>query len=256
MRGRTEGLTLDQIPPLPTPLRTDIPLYVQVYDVLYALIRSGVGKPGDLIPGENALATYFGVSRGTIRQAIQYLEEDGLLVRHQGRGSEIADRDRQNGGLQNVSDICRAFCAVPITRIHATWTISGSGSWLSEQLQLPKGSLMVNYDIIYESGEESIALSQRLVPAIWLERCSVDPDSREEMEHFAVEEVPRLVAKANAELRIQTQELPEISRSGEIPYFSVSEIAYDSEERAVGHFKNYLRSDCYQLYLGRRVGPR
>ena len=256
MKGRAGVLPLEQIPQLPTPLRTDIQLYVQVYDVLYALIRSGVGKPGGLIPGENALATHFGVSRGTIRQAVQYLEEDGLLIRHQGRGSEIADRSRQNGGLQNYSDICRTFCTMPITETKVTWTIGGSGSWLSEQLQLSKGALMVNYDIVYFSGEESIALSQRLVPAVWLERCSVDPDSREEMERFAVERVPQLVVKARAELRIQTQAIPEITRSGEIPYFSVSEIAYAAEDQAVGHFKNYLRSDCYQLYLGRRVGPR
>ena len=256
MRGRSEGLLLEQIPQLPTPLRTDIQLYVQVYDVLYAVIRSGVGKPGDLIPGENALAAHFGVSRGTVRQAIQYLEEDGLLIRHQGRGSEIADRSHQNGGLQNFSDICREFCTMPITGTRVTWTIGGSGSWLSEQLRLSKGSLMVNYDIVYFSGEESIALSQRLVPAVWLERCSVDPDSREEMEHFAVDRVPQLVTKARAELRIQTQAMPEISRSGEIPYFSVSELAYAAEDQAVGHFKNYLRSDCYQLYLGRKVGPR
>ena len=43
MKGRAGVLPLEQIPQLPTPLRTDIQLYVQVYDVLYARIRSGVG---------------------------------------------------------------------------------------------------------------------------------------------------------------------------------------------------------------------
>lgn len=257
MKTKSEGIQLGSLPQLPTPVRTDIPLYVQVYDVLYALIRSGQACPGDILPGENALATHFGVSRGTIRQAIQYLEEDGLLSKHQGRGSEISDRSsHQDGGLQNTCDVCREFCTVPITRIDVTWTISGAGSWLSDQLSLPKGSLMVNFDIMFFSGEESIALSQRLIPAVWLERCSVDPNSAEEMKAFAIDTVPKLVCRARAEMMIHTQELSGLSRSAEIPYFSISEISYDSEDRAVGHLKNYLRSDCHRLYLRRRNGPR
>ena len=258
MKDQANTIPLTEIPHLPSPLRTDVQLYVQVYDVLYNLIHSGAGKPGDLIPGEVALAAHFGVSRGTVRQAIQYLEEDGLLTKHQGRGTEITDRSlRSIGGLQNFSDVCRAFCTVPITSTRVTWTISGCGGWLSEQLHLSKGTLMVNFDIIYFVGpEESVALSQRLVPAVWLERCSIDPSSPCEMERFATELVPQLAAHSQSELMIQTKPMPEISRSGEIPYFSLSELVYDGENRAVGHFKNYLRGDSYRLYLGRRQGPR
>ena len=92
MRAKADNPDLAGIPQLPTPLRHDVQLYVQVYDVLYDMISGGQLKPGDLIPGECALAQHFGVSRGTVRQAIQYLEEDGLLTKHQGRGSEVVDR--------------------------------------------------------------------------------------------------------------------------------------------------------------------
>lgn len=257
MKTKSDGISLESLPQLPTPVRTDIPLYVQVYDVLYALIRSGQARPGDVLPGENALAAHFGVSRGTIRQAIQYLEEDGLLSKHQGRGSEISDHtDRQDGGLQNTGDVCREFCTVPIIKTDVTWTISGTGSWLSDQLHMPKGSLMVNFDVTFFGVEGSIALSQRLIPAVWLERCSVDPNSVEEMHAFAVDTVPQLVCKVRAEMMVHTQEIHGVSHSGEIPCFSISEIAYDNEDRAVGHLKNYLRSDCYRLYLRRWNGSR
>lgn len=257
MRMKDEGLTLEMIPPLPTPLRTDIQLYVQVYDVLYALICSGEARPGDLIPGENALAAHFGVSRGTIRQAMQYLEEDGLLIKHQGRGSEVADRsNRQNGGLQSFDDVCRAYCTVPIDHVDAKWNYTGAGSWFSEQLQLAKGALVVVSELTFYSGGESVALSQRLFPSAWLERCAIDPNDEEEMRRFVLEGLPQLVARSRTEIMVQTQELPEVARSGEIPYFSISEITYDAQERPVAHFKNYLRSDCYHLYIGRRQGPR
>lgn len=101
-----------------------------------------------------------------------------------------------------------------------------------------------------------MALAQRLIPATWLERCSVDPNSVEEMRAFAIDQVPKLVTDSRAEITIHTEVIPEISRSGEIPCFSISEIASDGEGRPVGHFKNYLRSDCYRLYLERHRGPR
>ena len=257
MRAKADNPDLAGIPKLHTPLRHDVQLYVQVYDVLYDMISGGQLKPGDLIPGECALAQHFGVSRGTVRQAIQYLEEDGLLTKHQGRGSEVVDRSKRNhAGLQNYTDMCREFCTVPISRVEAKWIISGAGHWLSEQLQLPKGALTINFDLIYYREDEAVALAQRLIPATWLERCSVDPNSVEEMRAFAIDQVPKLVTDSRAEITIHTEVIPEISRSGEIPCFSISEIASDGEGRPVGHFKNYLRSDCYRLYLERHRGPR
>ena len=67
---RLSTFPVDRIPQLAEPSRRDVQLYVQIYDVLYELIRSGEAAPGSLIPGENLLATHFGVSRGTIREAL------------------------------------------------------------------------------------------------------------------------------------------------------------------------------------------
>ena len=90
MQAKADNPDLAGIPQLPTPLRHDVQLYVQVYDVLYDMISGGQLKPGDLIPGECALAQHFGVSRGTVRQAIQYLEEDN-------RPQVSLDVDFENG---------------------------------------------------------------------------------------------------------------------------------------------------------------
>ena len=248
---------LEQIPRLPEPVRQDVQRYVQVYDVLYALICSGDAPPGALIPGENALAAHFGVSRGTVRQAVRYLEEDGLIIKHQGRVTQVADRsNRENRGLQNFSDVCRNFCTVPITHVGVRWRYTGTGQWMSEQMQLSRGTLMILADLMYYSREEVVAHSQRLIPSVWLERCSVDPDNAGEMHAFLLDTVPQLVARTKTEIMILSKGVTEISRSDEIPCFSVSEITYDVQDRPVAHFKNYLRSDCCRLYITRRQGPR
>lgn len=66
-----------------------VPLYVQLKEILQEQIRSGVWKPGDRIPSEEAIRERYAVSRATVRQALSELELDGHLVRHQGRGTFV-----------------------------------------------------------------------------------------------------------------------------------------------------------------------
>lgn len=248
-----EGMfPLEQIPYLSQHAEKDVQLYVQIYDVLYELIRSGTAIPGSIIPGENDLAAHFNVSRGTIRQALRYLEEDGLVVKRQGRGSEVTNLAKhQLGGLQEYTDVCREFCTVPISDISLKWKYTGVGHWLSEQLALSKGALLLSSEIVYHQKREAVALSQRLVPVSLLERFSVNPDDEAEMKTFLLDTLPQNIARSRTEIMVRTDTISDAIRSGGIPFLSVSEITYDAQDKPLAHFKNYLRSDCYRLYLNR-----
>ena len=61
----------------------------QVFDQLREQILSGSWKPGDKLPSENELAAQFGVSRVTVRNALQRLSGLGLLETRFGEGSFI-----------------------------------------------------------------------------------------------------------------------------------------------------------------------
>jgi GntR family transcriptional regulator len=56
----------------------------------------------DRLPAEPALATMLGVSRTTVRAALQRLEQDGLLSRTPGRGTTIRRQGVPMVGLQNL----------------------------------------------------------------------------------------------------------------------------------------------------------
>lgn len=66
-------------------------LWRQIAATLSAEIESGQWKPGDRLPGEYALADRFNVNRHTLRQAVSYLENEGLLRAEQGRGIFVPD---------------------------------------------------------------------------------------------------------------------------------------------------------------------
>jgi GntR family transcriptional regulator len=54
-------------------------------------IATSAWRPGNALPNEGNLAREFGVSAGTVRKALERLEEMRLITRRQGRGSFVCD---------------------------------------------------------------------------------------------------------------------------------------------------------------------
>ena len=70
-----------------------IPLYAQIEIYLRELIVKDKYKNGDeLLPNEVAMSKKLGVSRNTIRQAINELVRDGLIERKKGVGSKVLNK--------------------------------------------------------------------------------------------------------------------------------------------------------------------
>lgn len=61
--------------------------YKLLADILRREIRSGTIGPGSRLPTEKELSARFGMSRQTVRHALQLLTEEGLIQRRQGSGS-------------------------------------------------------------------------------------------------------------------------------------------------------------------------
>lgn len=89
-----EAPTVDRASPSTAPVRTiskdaGRPLYVQLYEVIREQVRSGALKPGDAIAAESELIKTYGVSRITVRAALEQLVHDGYIDRHRGRGTFV-----------------------------------------------------------------------------------------------------------------------------------------------------------------------
>lgn len=77
--------------PADFPLKEGSPLYYRVFSILRKQIEDGIYKEGDLLPPEPALERQFNVSRTTVRKAIEMLEEKGLVIKKQGKGTTVID---------------------------------------------------------------------------------------------------------------------------------------------------------------------
>jgi DNA-binding GntR family transcriptional regulator len=95
-----------------------VPLYFQVAQHLEAAIAGGALQVGDRLENEVALAERWGLSRPTMRQAIGYLVDKGLLVRQRGVGTEVVRQHVQRPlQLTSLYDDLRASGQQPTTEV-------------------------------------------------------------------------------------------------------------------------------------------
>ena len=66
-------------------------LHEQAAEYIRARILSGEYAVGSQIPTENELCALLGVSRPTLRQALDTLTREGLIVRIKGKGTFAAE---------------------------------------------------------------------------------------------------------------------------------------------------------------------
>lgn len=95
------------------------PLYDQLVDILTEKIEQEY-RPGDLMPSERELSERYGLSRTTVRLALQELERLGMVVRQHGRGTFVADRSAQATNLSqqySFTEQMRSMGRVPETTL-------------------------------------------------------------------------------------------------------------------------------------------
>lgn len=80
--------------------KSRVPLHKQAEEMLRKLIEEPEYKDGKYLPNEVELASKLKISRNTLRQAINQLVFEGLLIRKKGVGTKV-NRKGITGGVQN-----------------------------------------------------------------------------------------------------------------------------------------------------------
>jgi DNA-binding LacI/PurR family transcriptional regulator len=73
--------------------------YPVVAEYLRQQMRCGAMKSGDRMPSMSEIQSKFGVSLGTVQRVHDLLEQEGLIVREQGRGTFVAEQRKPKTGL-------------------------------------------------------------------------------------------------------------------------------------------------------------
>ncbi len=103
-----------------------IPLYVQIEQKLRELIKSEEYQQGKLLPNEVDLSKQLGISRNTLRQAINNLVTEGLLVRKKGKGTKISGpgvTSRAKNWVSFTNEMKAKGIAIRNYEMHISWVV-------------------------------------------------------------------------------------------------------------------------------------
>jgi len=87
-----------------------VPLYHQVAERLRQQLKTERWEPGKQLPGEHDLCRQFGVTRPTVRQALDNLVREGLIMKRRGKGTFVAE-PRPAVGFFSMVGTTAAFAA-------------------------------------------------------------------------------------------------------------------------------------------------
>lgn len=99
--------------------RSPVPIYYQLEEEIKNRIEKGELMPGDMIPSEREYAEQNGISRMTVRQAINDLVNDGFLYRQKGKGTFVARKkiEQPLQGLTSFTEDMRKRGMVPSSKL-------------------------------------------------------------------------------------------------------------------------------------------
>jgi DNA-binding GntR family transcriptional regulator len=236
------------------PIRVDrtspVPLYFQVAQHLEHLIESGELATGTRLENEIDLADQLGLSRPTMRRAIQYLVDRGLLVRKRGVGTQVVHaKVKRPVELTSLYDDLAKTRRDPCTRV-LSFAVEPAPDALALELGIPDGTDVYVFERLRYADAEPLALMRNHVPADLLRL------SREDLEEQGLYNLLRAnginlrIAKQSIGARAATPaEARALGEPKGAPLLEMVRAAFDDQGRAVEHGNHVYRASRYSFDL-------
>lgn len=142
-----------------------MPLYFQVAQQIEDAIRSGLLPPGTRLSNELHLAEELGLSRPTMRQAIQHLVDQGLVIRKRGVGTQIVSNPvRRQVELTSLYNDLENAGRRPRTDVLSFERITAPDH-VAAQLGVAAGTEVFSVQRLRFASNEPLALLHNYLPA-------------------------------------------------------------------------------------------
>ena len=225
---------------------TPMPLYYQVARQMEAAIAAGELRPGERLENEVDLADRLGLSRPTMRRAIQELVNKGLLVRKRGVGTQVvAAQVHRSVALTSLYDDLSRDRQNPATAVLALEHVAAEAP-VAEALGVPPGDPVLYIERLRSAAGKPLAVMRNWLPA------EVVTLTRDDLEAHGLYE---LLRAAGVYLRIATQRIGARGATavegrllGErkgAPLVKMERISYDDAGRPVELARHVYRASAY-----------
>ncbi|MGW1730791.1 GntR family transcriptional regulator [Streptomyces sp. NBC_00121] len=223
-----------------------VPLYYQLSQQLEAAIEQGRLAPGSLLGNEIELAARLGLSRPTVRQAIQSLVDKGLMVRRRGVGTQVVHSQvKRPLELSSLYDDLEAAGQRPATRVLCN-RIEPATARVAAALGVPEGTDVHLVERLRSAHDEPMALLRNHVPAGLVDL------GTERLEATGLYRIMRAAgitlrsARQNVGARLATaEEAVQLAEPEGAPLLTMERTTYDDTGRAVEFASHVYRASRY-----------
>jgi GntR family transcriptional regulator len=222
------------------------PLYRRVHDALRSAIENSLLKPQDALPPERDLATDFGVSRITVRKALDALVAEGLLTRKQGAGTFVSGRvEKQFAKLTSFSEDMAARGRKP----RSEWLLRASGTVTPDEsltLGLSPGAPVYRFNRVRFADELPMAVEYSIIPGFGLPGV----EAVEESLYAALQAASTRPARALQKLRAilvdeERAKLLKVERGA--PALYIERRGFLDDGRVIEATQSWYRGDAYDF---------
>jgi DNA-binding GntR family transcriptional regulator len=239
-----------RVPEVPVDRNSPVPLYFQVATRMQQLIESGELPVGSRLENEIELADRLGVSRPTVRRAIAYLVERGMLVRKRGVGTQIVHpKVRRPVELSSLYDDLVKSGRNPRSEVRVL-EVRPAPDVVAEALGVPAGLDVLWIERLRYAGGEPLALMRNAVPADLLD---IDADVLQDRGLYellrAAGHVPRMAHQTVGAKTATTVEARLLDETRGAPMLTMARTAWDAGGRAVEYGSHVYRASRYAFEL-------
>lgn len=146
-----------------------VPLYYQLAQQLEGAIEHGALAPGNLLGNEVDLSVRLGLSRPTVRQAIQSLVDKGLLVRRRGVGTQVVHSQvKRPLELSSLYDDLEAAGQGPTTQVVRNERVPATAD-VAAALGIAEGAEVTVLERLRSTHGQPVAILCNYLPASLLD---------------------------------------------------------------------------------------
>jgi len=225
-----------------------IPLYFQVAQRIESAIRNGDLPAGSRMENEISLGNRLGLSRPTIRRAIQDIVDKGLLVRRRGIGTQVVHGQVTRGvELTSLYEDLERSGRKPRTELLALATIKADAK-VAENLGVPVGSDTLYMRRVRYADKVPVSILENWLPAEF-----IDIDAQSLNEHGLY----RVLRSRGVTMRVAKQKIGARKAHGDesdlldidknSALLTMDRTAYDDSGRAVEFGHHCYRPDLYSF---------
>lgn len=224
--------------------RSSSPLYLQLQRVLRSAIERQVLSPDEALPPERDLADAYGVSRVTVRKALDGLVHARLLTRRRGAGTFVAARVEKN--FATISSFTEDMLSRG-RQPHSEWISRSEGTVIPEEalaFGLGPGTPVYRLIRIRYADGVSMALEHATVPKDSLQ--SLEAVGESLYDALGTARPVRVLQRLRAVLFTPEQaELLGIEPGS--PGLEIERRGFAADGRTVEFTKSYYRGDAYDF---------